>query len=153
MPGSGATHSTGHAGGKSVAAVADSQGLTVSWGGVDLGRLTGVEIGSPELQFEDVTNLTASLVTYTNTDGSTSHKGVVRQLSQGDITPGTVSVEFIGSNALTWSMIGQAKTLTITHASGALALSAVAAVLKSFNRSASVGELATGSADFQLLGI
>jgi len=134
-------------------AVSDSQGLTVAWGSVNLGRLTGVEIGSPELQFEDVTNLSASLVAYTDKDGSTSHNGVVRQLSQGDITPGTVSIEFIGSNALTWAMIGQAKTLTITHTSGALALSAVAAVLKSFTRSASVGELATGSAEFQLLGI
>lgn len=152
MPGSGATHSTGGAGGKAFAAVADSQGLTVSWGGVNLGRLTSVEVGSPELQFEDVTNLTAPLVTYTNTDGSASHTGVVRQLSQGDITPGIVTIEFIGGNGLFWSMIGQARTLTIVHASGALSLSA-AAVLKGFSRSASVGGLAKGSAEFQLLGV
>jgi len=152
VPGSGSIHAGGAAGHAAVT-VADSQGLTVSWGGIDLGRLVGVDVGSPELQMEDVTNLTSTLVTYTNTDGSTSHKGVVRQLTQGDITPGTVSIQFIGSNALAWSMIGQAKTLTITHASGALAMSAIAAVLKSFTRNAAVGELAKGSADFQLLGI
>ena len=155
MPTSGAVHATGHAGsgGKAVVAVADAQGLAVSWGSVSLGRLVGVTVRSPSVQFEDVTNLSAAVVAYTNPDGSTSHHGVVKQLIASDKTPGAISIEWIGASGLSWSMIGHSKTLQITHAGGALGVSAVPAVLASFSINGAVGELVRGSAEFQLGGV
>lgn len=133
--------------------VADSHGLTVAWGTVALGLLTDFEGASPKVSTEDVSGITgATVVAFTDATGTTTHHGIVRKLAAGDITPGTVSINWIGANSLTWAMVGHSKTLTVTHSGGVVAF-AKPAILMEFRATASVNALFTGTATFQLEGI
>lgn len=133
--------------------VEDSQGLTVTWGTVDLGRLTGLKCSSPRVATEDVTGLNSPHRAYTDPAGATSHHGMVRQLIAGDLTPGTIDITWKGKNALTNAMVGHAKTLTIVHATQNAIAGAFGAILMSYDIQAGVGELIEGNATFQLTGV
>lgn len=130
-------------------AVADSQGLTVSWGSINLGMLTNAQYSSPTVEYEEYVSSSSALRAYTANDGSTTHYGAVKRIIAGDITPGTVSLQWIGASALSDSHVGHSKQLTITHSQGALTLSATAS-LRSFSITGAVGELVKGTAEFQL---
>lgn len=132
--------------------IEDAQGLAVAWGTVDLGRLTNFKRSSAKVSTEDVTGLNSPTVQFTNATGN-SHKGMVRQLIAGDVTPGTVSVSWIGKNGLTDAMIGHAKTLTVTHTGHNTLAGAFAAILMEYDQDGSVGGLVEGSATFQLTGV
>lgn len=133
-------------------AVADSQGISVTWGSVSLGKLTNVVKQSPQVDYEEIFTVNNAVVTYTDNAGKTTHHGAVKRMIASDITPGTLSIQWIGSGGLRDSHIGQSKTLTVTHPNGAIAVS-VSASLKTYQITGAVGELIKGSAEFQLEGI
>lgn len=130
-------------------AVADSQGLTVSWGTISLGKLTNAQYASPTVEYEEYVSSSSTLRAYTGKDGKTTHYGAIKRMIAGDITPGVVSIEWIGSSALSSSHVGHSKQLTIAHSQGALTMSATAS-LRSFSITGAVGELVKGTAEFQL---
>jgi hypothetical protein len=126
--------------------VEDAQGLQVAWGGVYLGSLTGVTTQSPTVSIEDVTGLNSPLVSFG------THTGMVRQLMSGDITPGTVTINFIGFNGLRDGMVGQRATLTVTHPSGSF-VGGVSAILLKYTFNLERNAPASGSAEFQFTGV
>jgi len=132
--------------------VEDSQGLTVAWGTIKLGRLVGVSSRSPTVEMEDVTSMLAVVKPYTDATGATTNYGVVRYFIAGDITPGTVDIRWQGSNELAWGMVGHTKTLTISHPHNALQGSA-AATLLSYSIDAQMGAIIEGTATFQFEGV
>lgn len=125
--------------------IEDSQGLSVAWGAVALGKLTGVKMSAPTCSVEDVTGLNAPLVSYG------SHTGIFRQLIAGDISPGLCDLQWSGTNGLTFGMIGQNQMLTITHPVYGLGL-LQQAILITYDVAFSTNELVQGTAKFQLLG-
>ena len=132
--------------------VENSQGLTLRWGTVDLGRLVSVKAASPTVATENVTGLTSPHVALTNVSGATTHHAMIVQLIAGDITPGTISITWKGKNALTNAMIGHAKPLTVTHAEGAFG-GTLNAILMSYDVNFSVNDVVEGNATFQLQGL
>lgn len=133
-------------------AVADSQGIAVTWGSVALGTLTNVVKQSPQVDYEEVFTVNNTVIAYKDNSNATTHYGAVKRMIAGDITPGTLSIQWIGTGGLNDSHIGQSKTLTVTHPNGAIAVS-VSASLKTYQITGAVGELIKGSAEFQLEGI
>jgi hypothetical protein len=127
----------------------DSQGLTVAWGSVDLGKLTSVRGTSPTVSTEDVTGLNSPFKSFTNNASTVTHCGMVRQLIAGDLTPGKIDISWKGKNALTNDMVGHEKALVITHTQNAIVMSK-RAILLSYDLNAAVGEMIEGSASFQL---
>lgn len=127
--------------------VEDSQGLSVTWGGVALGRLTSFRVSSPQVAIEDVTNLNSAIVDYTNAFGN--YRGMVRQLMSGDVTPGKVDISWNGSGALSSSDVGQEQALEVTHPEGSIA-GTLKAILLEFQTTAGVNALIEGTASFQL---
>lgn len=133
-------------------AVENSQGLTVAWGTVNLGKLVNVEIQSPTVAIEDVTGLTAPTWQYKLPDGTNAHKGVVRRLASGDITPGTASISWIGANDIVPAHVGSAGQFTIIHPTMGKVVDVTAIVLR-WNVGFAVGEFVQGSAEFQFLEV
>lgn len=123
--------------------VESSQGLTVSWGTVFLGLLTGVKTNSAKVSLEDVTGLNSPVVNYG------THTGMIRQLIAGDLTPGTVDLSWIGTAGLQDSMVGRAARLEIIHEQKAIGLT-LGAILMGFDFNLQRGDLIQGSANFQL---
>lgn len=122
--------------------VEDSQGLTVTWGSVDLGQLTGISIDSATASMDDVTGLNSPVVSVG------THHVMIRQLITGDITPGKASVRYMGANGLTDGHVGTRQLLRVVHPRGAVAW-ALRAVLLKFTQSATVNNLIEGTAEFQ----
>ena len=131
-------------GGKTL--VESAQGLTVAWGGVDLGRLTRVTHSSASVSLEDVTGLNSTVVDFG------SHKGIVRVLISGDITPGQISIGWIGKGGLRDSHVGKQQQINVMHPRSAITV-AVDAILLKYDQQASVNGLVEGSANFQLTGV
>ena len=124
----------------------DSQGLTVGWGFIDLGRLVGLQVQSATAALEDVTGLNSPTVNVG------THTVMVRQLITGDITPGTATVSWIGRNGLTDGNVGRRQALRIAHPQNATDWN-VPAILLKFSQSLGVGGLVEGQAEFQFVEV
>ena len=134
--------------------VEDSQGLTVAWGSINLGLLTGVDLESASVDMVDLTSMDAVIHPFKNAAGTISHYGAIKWEEPGDISPGRASLSWIGSNGLTDNLVGSENLLTVTHAVGGATITRLSkhAVLIKFDSSLSVGGLVEGSAEFQFIG-
>ncbi len=133
--------------------VESSHRTSVAWRGVNLGKLTGIQYSSPTISVEDISGLNSPLWSYTNGASAVTHKGIVRQLIAGDITPGTLDVEWIGIESVADNFVGCTGPLVIVHITGTTLQKTWNAMLLRFDTTRAVGELFRGSASFQLLEV
>ena len=132
--------------------IEDSQGLTVSWGGMTLGSLTSLRYGSPKVSTEDVTGLRSSYRSFTGATGASTHSGMIRELIAGDITPGTVDIAWQGVGMLGDAMVGNVRLLVVTHPQNTIKFS-LNGMLLGYDMSAAVNAVVEGTASFQLTGV
>lgn len=132
--------------------VESSQNLTVSWRGVTLYHVVRVKYSGPKITTEDITGLNSPLWVYRNQAGVALHTGMVRQLIAGDITPGTLDVEWLGRSVIPDNYVGCTGSLVIVHTTDIARTVTVNAMLATPPVwSADVGDLLRGSATFQFL--
>jgi hypothetical protein len=132
--------------------IEDSQGLTVSWGGIVLGSLTSFKYGSPKVSTEDVTGLASSYKSFTGANGAATHSGMIRHLIAGDITPGTVEISWHGVGKLGDAMVGNVQTMVVTHPQNTIKFS-LNGMLLGYDMTAAVNAVVEGTASFQLTGV
>lgn len=124
-------------------AIPSCQNISVSFGGVALGKLIGFDEGYSAASPTDTTGATATIV------GSGGNTRVIRQVEITMIEPGSISFRCWGNPPFARSDIGLAATLAFTI--GGVATS-WPAQLASVQRVGSAGELIQGSYQFQFMG-
>lgn len=127
--------------------VEDSQGLAVEWGTVSLGHLRSFKFDSASCSVEDVTDVGGTVVMH-----APGVYGMLKRVLPGDITPGTVTLSWIGDGEFLQTDIGQTAQLKITRGGDAPFYIEFEAFLLKFDSNFSTGELVTGTANFQLTG-
>lgn len=136
--------------------VESSHRTAISWRSISLGKLVGVRYSSPTVAIEDVTGLNSPTWIYTDGASKQTHVGMIRQLTSGDITPGTLEIEWIGIGALADNFVGCTGPLVFAQLFG-IGVSPVTktwqAMLLRHGTTRGVGELLRGSASFQLLEV
>ena len=132
--------------------IEDSQGLTVSWGGIVLGSLTSFKYGSPKVSTEDVTGLNSSYKSFIGAAGAATHSGMIRELIAGDITPGTVEISWHGVGKLGDAMVGNVRTMVVAHPQNTIKFS-LNGMLLGYDMTAAVNAVVEGTASFQLTGV
>lgn len=136
--------------------VESSHRTSISWRSVNLGKLVNIQYESPSITIEDITGLNSPTWSYTDGASKQTHVGMVRQLIAGDITPGTLEVEWIGAGVLGDNFVGCTGPLVFAH----IYFTGVTPVTKTWQAmllrhgtTRRVGELLVGTASFQLLEV
>lgn len=121
-----------------------SQGASVSWGGSPIGYATSIRANPGNAVFQEATSCAAELV------GSGSSARVRRQYICTAIEPGTVEVAMYGVPPYVLNDIGDMANLSVDFSGGSAGGSLSGdAFLDSFDITASVGELLSGTARFR----
>lgn len=120
-----------------------SQGSSVAFNGVMLGRVTNWKASSSTAQFEEYTNVASPV------RGTGANARVVKQYLCTSIEPGSVDVQLYGCPPYTDAMIGESGTVSVTFSGGGLSFNAY---LEMFDVTGSVGEFLVGTARFRFSG-
>jgi len=120
-----------------------SQGSTVSFGGIPMGRLTSWRIVAGNARFQEVTSLVSPVV------GMGGDARVVAQWDCTSIDPGGVDIQVRDCPPFITNEIGSRGTVVVTFATGSVALDAF---LETFDVSGNVGEFLRGTARFRFSG-
>ena len=121
---------------------ATSQGATVSFGGA-IASLLSIKIDASAGGTTDCTSTTSTIL------GSGAGARILKELDCTSVEPAKVSITFLGAGPFSVGDIGVKKTLSVSGTG--FSVSALA-YLSKFGIAASVGEMVTGSAEFQLTG-
>jgi hypothetical protein len=121
-----------------------SQGSTVSFRGVEVGRLRSWKLQPGSATFEESTNVLSPVI------GSGQDARVVKQYTCTAIDPGGVDLTVWGVPPFSDTDIGSRGTLSVVFDGGSLSREAY---LETFDGSGNVGEFISGSARFKFSGI
>lgn len=121
-----------------------SQGSTVHFNGVQIGRMTNWRLTPATARMEDVTNCGCRVV------GSGTNTRVVSQFECLGIDPGGADISLRDCPPFIHDNVGMRATLTVAFATGSLSLEAF---LETFDVSGNVGEFLRGTARFRFSGV
>ena len=121
---------------------ATSQGATVSFGGA-IASLLSIKIDASAGGTTDCTSTTSTIL------GSGAGARILKELDCTSVEPAKVSVTFLGAGPFSVGDIGVKNTLSVSGTGFSVSAQAY---LSKFGIVASVGEMVTGSAEFQLTG-
>ncbi len=121
---------------------ATSQGSTVSFNG-SIASLLSIKIDASAGGTTDCTSTTSTILG----EGVTAR--ILKELDCTSVEPAKVSITFLGAGPFSIDDIGVKDTLSVAGTGFSVSAEAY---LSKFGIAASVGELVTGSAEFQLTG-
>lgn len=120
-----------------------SQGSTVTFDGVTIGRLTSFRVTPATAQFEDVTNVGSDIL------GSGETARVLREIACTGVEPGGVDITLFGCPPFLSTATGHQAYLLVTFDGGGFENYAI---LESFEVTGNVGQFLTGAARFRFMG-
>ncbi len=120
----------------------DAQGTVAYWDGKFLGGLIRFDITLATCEANDVTNLGAVVV------GGGSQSRCVMQLEAGLIKPGTITLEFLGSPAVSTFSVGYVANLSVSGSWGSVSYPGFPSKL---GIGGAVGDLVRATWEFQLI--
>ena len=120
-----------------------SQGSTVSFQGVPMGRLVGWRVVGGNARFQEVTSLVSPVI------GNGGQARVVAQWDCTSIDPGGVDIQVRDCPPFDVAELGGRGTVVVTFATGSVSLDAF---LETFDVSGNVGEFLRGTARFRFSG-
>jgi len=121
---------------------ATSQGSTVSFGSA-IASLLSIKIDASAGGTTDCTSTTSTIL------GSGAGARILKELDCTSVEPAKVSITFLGAGPFSVDDIGVKNTLSVSGTGFSVSAQAY---LSKFGIGASVGEMVTGSAEFQLTG-
>jgi hypothetical protein len=121
-----------------------SQGSTVTFNGVPIGRLTNWRLQPATARIEDVTNVGCRVV------GTGINTRVVNQFECIGIVPGGVDISLRNVPPYIFDHTGLLAMLAVNFATGSLSMEAF---LETFDVSGTVGEFLRGTARFRFSGV
>ena len=123
---------------------ASAQGTTVSWGGVNLGMLTSVQVKAGSAQLVDVTSVNARVI------GSGTNSRVVREVGVASVEPASLSLTAYSTGiSVDQNDRGDTRLLNVQ---GNGWFYSGNAILMDYNLTANVGGFVTISMEFQFTG-
>ena len=123
--------------------ISDSQGATLYFNGVELGRMQGVDTSVAAGNVQEVTSLKSPVM------GQGQNARLLKQYNCTSVEPGTMQLRFIGSAGLNRNDIGGPGRLVLTWPNGTLSWIAFCSDLQA---GFSVGQLQQWTATFQATG-
>lgn len=124
--------------------IPDAQGATVTFDGVVLGSLTGIQSSRSTGSAFDCSSMLSPVI------GSGANTRVVRQINPTSVEPGTLSITFLGDTIFTQEDFGRVASLSFELPSGGALVGL--AYLENVEQEAAAGEKLRGSATFRLTG-
>lgn len=122
-----------------------AHGTTVTWGGADIGRLTGVTVRAGKAALVDITSAASTVI------GTGWNSRVIREVGVGSIEPASVSLTLYAPG---WSAINQNDRGDVRYleVQGEWGYYYGNAILMDYSFSGRVGEFVTMSVDFTFTG-
>lgn len=120
-----------------------SQGSTVSFAGIPMGRLTSWRIVGGTARFQETTSMVSPVI------GSGGDARVVAQWDCTSVDPGGVDIQVRDCPPFDAVDIGARGTVVVTFATGSVSFDAF---LETFDVSGNVGEFLRGTARFRFSG-
>jgi hypothetical protein len=123
--------------------IPDAQGVTVSFDGVTISKVTSVSAGGGSVKTVDATSMACRVV------GTGVSQRVILMEHPGDVSLGSIEVTFLGPQGLTVMDEGRFGTVSVAWKGGNIS---IFATLESFKLSGSVNDIIRGSATFKMTG-
>jgi hypothetical protein len=123
--------------------IPDAQGVTVSFDGVTISKVTSVTAGGGSVKTVDTTPMTCRVV------GTGLSQRVILEEHTGDVSLGSIEVTFLGPQSLGVMDEGRFGTVSLAWKGGNISNFAK---LESFKLSGSVNDVIRGSATFRMTG-
>ncbi len=120
-----------------------SQGSSVTWKGVPIGRLTSFQSSAGTAVYEEVTGVESPVI------GTGNNARVIKQYTCTAVEPGTLDIGVYGAPPFILDDRGSSGTVVASWDGGGFT---VDAILDDFNISGRVGEFLTGTARFRFSG-
>lgn len=121
-----------------------SQGSSVSFAGVNIGRLTSFKFSPGNAVIEEATSVVSPVI------GTGGNARIVKQYDCVAIDPGSVDIGLFGSPPFLPKQTGLQGTVSVTFNGSTFSINAY---LDSFDVTGNVGEFLVGTARFRISGL